>query len=117
MAFALYSQHVLGLDPCPLCIFQRVAVVGLGVLFLIAAIHSPGRLGCWIYAVLLVAVSLVRQADVMLDPGAKRSTQVPTLEKDDRASLLVVEPTVTPVGVEAGEKLQALALLLPADNE
>jgi len=62
MAFALYSQHVLGLDPCPLCIFQRVAVVGLGVLFVIAAIHSPGRLGRWIYTVLLVAVSLAGSA-------------------------------------------------------
>lgn len=62
MAFALYSQHVLGLDPCPLCIFQRVAVVGLGVLFLIAAIHSPGRLGRWIYAALLLLVSLAGSA-------------------------------------------------------
>ena len=26
MAYALYAQHVLGLAPCPLCIFQRVAV-------------------------------------------------------------------------------------------
>jgi disulfide bond formation protein DsbB len=62
MTFALYSQHVLGLEPCPLCIFQRVAVVGLGLLFLMAAIHSPGRLGCWIYAALLLLVSLAGSA-------------------------------------------------------
>jgi disulfide bond formation protein DsbB len=62
MTFALYSQHVLGLEPCPLCIFQRVAVVGLGLLFLMAAIHSPGRLGCWIYASLLLLVSLAGSA-------------------------------------------------------
>jgi disulfide bond formation protein DsbB len=62
MTFALYSQHVLGLEPCPLCIFQRVAVVGLGLLFLMAAIHSPGRLGRWIYAVLLLLVSLAGSA-------------------------------------------------------
>jgi disulfide bond formation protein DsbB len=62
MAFALYSQHVLGLEPCPLCIFQRVAVVGLGLVFLMAAIHSPGRLGRWIYAVLLLLVSLAGSA-------------------------------------------------------
>jgi disulfide bond formation protein DsbB len=62
MAYALYSQHILGLEPCPLCIFQRVAVVGLGVLFLIAAIHPAGRVGRWIYAVLLVLVSLAGSA-------------------------------------------------------
>ena len=30
MAFALYAQHWLGLEPCPLCIFQRVAVLAVG---------------------------------------------------------------------------------------
>ncbi|WP_155517946.1 disulfide bond formation protein B, partial [Acinetobacter pittii] len=24
MTFALYLEHVVGLEPCPLCIFQRV---------------------------------------------------------------------------------------------
>ena len=62
MIFALYSQHGLGLEPCPLCIFQRVAVVGLGALFLLAAIHSAGRVGRWIYAALLALVSLAGSA-------------------------------------------------------
>ena len=50
----------------------------------------------------------------MLDPGAKRSTQVPKLEKDDRASVLVELPTVRAWDTRAGDELQALALLLPA---
>lgn len=29
-AFALYAQHVLGLEPCPLCVFQRVALLAVG---------------------------------------------------------------------------------------
>lgn len=41
MGYALYAQHVLGLAPCPLCIFQRVAVIVVGVLFLVAALHNP----------------------------------------------------------------------------
>jgi protein dithiol:quinone oxidoreductase len=41
LAYALYAEHVLGLAPCPLCIFQRVAVLVTGVLFLIAALHNP----------------------------------------------------------------------------
>ena len=53
MGYALYAQYVLNLLPCPLCIFQRVAVIALGVVFLIAAIHNPGALGARIYAALL----------------------------------------------------------------
>ncbi len=40
MAYALYAQHVLELEPCNLCIFQRIAVVLVGLWFLIAAVHS-----------------------------------------------------------------------------
>jgi disulfide bond formation protein DsbB len=36
MAYALYSEHVLGLVACPLCIFQRLAMIGLGVIFALA---------------------------------------------------------------------------------
>jgi len=59
MGYALYAQHVLGLEPCPLCIFQRVAVITVGVLFLIAALHNPssskGALG---YGVLIALATL-----------------------------------------------------------
>jgi disulfide bond formation protein DsbB len=54
MGFALYAQHGLGLEPCPLCVFQRVAVIGLGVVFALAAWHSPGRGGRRVYAALLL---------------------------------------------------------------
>jgi protein dithiol:quinone oxidoreductase len=53
LAYALYAEHVLGLAPCPLCIFQRVAVIVAGILFLIAALHDPGRVGARVYGVLL----------------------------------------------------------------
>jgi disulfide bond formation protein DsbB len=57
MAYALYAQHVLGMEPCPLCVFQRVAVVAVGVLFLMAALHDPGQRGARVYtALLLIAV-------------------------------------------------------------
>ncbi len=54
MGYALYAQHVLGLEPCPLCVFQRVAVISVGALFLIAALHNPGRAGSRVYAALLL---------------------------------------------------------------
>ncbi len=53
MGFALYSQHVLLLDPCPLCILQRIAVILLGIVFLLAALHNPGKIGGRIYSFLV----------------------------------------------------------------
>ena len=57
--------------------------------------------------IVLVAVSLVRHDDVMLLPGAKMSTHVPKFENEERASLVVVEPTVIAFAVRAGDTLQA----------
>jgi protein dithiol:quinone oxidoreductase len=53
IAYALYAQHVLGLAPCPLCIFQRVAVIVVGVLFLVAALHNPAAAGARVYGALI----------------------------------------------------------------
>ena len=64
--------------------------------------------------IVFVAVSLVFHADVMLEPGAKISRQVPKLENEERASVMVVEPTVIALTVAAGENEQASALLFPA---
>ena len=59
MGYALYAQHVLGLAPCPLCIFQRVAVIVVGVLFLIAALHNPVGTGSRVYGGLIDLAALV----------------------------------------------------------
>src|SRR5687767_14511819 len=58
IAYALYAEHVLGLAPCPLCIFQRVAVIVIGVLFLMAALHNPSRTGARVYGVLIAIAGL-----------------------------------------------------------
>jgi protein dithiol:quinone oxidoreductase len=57
LAYALYSQHVLGLDPCPLCILQRIAVIATGLAFLAAALHRTGRGGATAYAALIAVVA------------------------------------------------------------
>lgn len=62
MAYALYAQHGLGLEPCPLCIFQRIAVTTLGCVFLVAALHPAGTTGRRVYAVLLGLVALLGSA-------------------------------------------------------
>lgn len=52
IGWALWLQYGKGAEPCPLCIFQRVAVIAAGIVFLIAAIHNPRRGGATFYAVL-----------------------------------------------------------------
>ena len=59
MAYALYEQHVRGLEPCHLCIFQRVVVIALGITFAVAFVHNPRRGGGRVYAVILAALGLV----------------------------------------------------------
>lgn len=58
MAYALYAEHVLLLEPCPLCVFQRVAVIILGVLFLLAALHNPTGRGRVVHALLIGLAAL-----------------------------------------------------------
>ncbi|XID74863.1 disulfide bond formation protein B [Alkanindiges sp. WGS2144] len=40
MLFALYLQYYQHLDPCPLCIFQRMGLMAMGLISLIAFIHT-----------------------------------------------------------------------------
>jgi disulfide bond formation protein DsbB len=59
MGYALYLQYVLELEPCPLCMFQRVVMSAMGVVFLIAAIHGPRRGGAIGYGVAQVVIGAV----------------------------------------------------------
>lgn len=43
LAFGLYLQHVVGLEPCPMCVVQRYTLVGVFVLALVAALLCRGR--------------------------------------------------------------------------
>lgn len=54
MTYALYVQHVDFLDPCPLCVFQRVAFMWIGAVSLIAALHGPQATGRWFYGTLVI---------------------------------------------------------------
>lgn len=59
IGFALYAQYVLQMDPCPLCILQRVVFIALGLVFLLGGLHAPRGGGRWAYVGLLVLVALV----------------------------------------------------------
>jgi len=59
MAAALYLQHVLRLDPCPLCIFQRIFVILLGVVMLAAAVHDPRGVGRKVYGAIVALLAVL----------------------------------------------------------
>jgi protein dithiol:quinone oxidoreductase len=62
LAFGYYLQFAVGIQPCPLCIIQRLLLLAVGIAFLAAALHHPaGRIGAAIYGgavALLAAVGL-----------------------------------------------------------
>jgi len=57
MGWALWLQYGLELEPCPLCVFQRICVISSGIVFLVAFIHNPGRKGATFYALLTLVTS------------------------------------------------------------
>ena len=59
IAYALYVQYGVGLEPCPLCILQRVSVIVAGLLFLVAMLHNPADRGARVYGVLIDLAALL----------------------------------------------------------
>lgn len=55
LGFALYAEYELGMTPCPLCIFQRIAFLVMGLFFLLGALHAPRWQGRWVYTGLVLA--------------------------------------------------------------
>ena len=59
LAYGLYVQHVDFLDPCPLCVLQRIVFMFIGAVALLASIHNPAVVGRWVYAVLVALAGII----------------------------------------------------------
>lgn len=59
LGYAWYAQAVLGLEPCPLCIFQRVGVAAIALVFLVAGLHHPKSQVVRVYGVLVLLTALL----------------------------------------------------------
>ena len=59
MGIALYFQFVRYLMPCMLCVSQRVVIIVLGVVALVACVHGPGAKGTRVYGALSFLCSLL----------------------------------------------------------
>lgn len=49
---AYFFQYDQGLEPCPLCITQRILMALTGIVFMVALVHHPSGFGIRIYAIL-----------------------------------------------------------------
>lgn len=56
LSVGAYLQLVEELEPCPLCISQRLAILATGLLFLVAAVHNRARR---VYAVTIAASAAI----------------------------------------------------------
>jgi protein dithiol:quinone oxidoreductase len=122
MGYALHAQYDLNLDPCPLCIFQRIGVILLGLAFLAAAAHHPRGGGRYLYAVLIALFALLtaglaaRHLYVQsLPPGSLPSCGAPLALMLRFSPLLQVIRTVLTGSGECGEvNWRFLGLAMPA---
>ena len=62
LLIAGYFQFIEHLDPCPLCILQRLMVLAAGVVFLLGAMHNPVNTGRRVYGFLLLLVAGIGSA-------------------------------------------------------
>lgn len=56
LGFGMYLQHVVGLEPCPMCIVQRYALLAVA-LFSLLGLFMPGRAARVVLALLVVLMS------------------------------------------------------------
>ena len=49
LGFALYAERAWGMNPCPLCIFQRIGFLFMAAFFLVGALHAPRGGGRRVY--------------------------------------------------------------------
>lgn len=59
LAIGAYFQFVEEMEPCPLCISQRIAILITGIVFLIAAVHNPKNGGIKTYSIIGTITALL----------------------------------------------------------
>jgi len=62
LAVAAYFQFIQHLEPCPLCILQRVFFALVAVILLLAILHNPRGWGIKVYGLLAGIIALIGAA-------------------------------------------------------
>ncbi|MDO4878374.1 MAG: disulfide bond formation protein B [Neisseria sp.] len=53
---SFFAQYVMGLNPCPLCILQRVAVISVMLVSGLCLLLPTAKAGGWVFAAVLVSL-------------------------------------------------------------
>ena len=59
LSFGYYLQFYEGLEPCPLCIFQRIAYILIALTALTGLLHGAQGIGLRIYSGLITMIALI----------------------------------------------------------
>ncbi|MSR14679.1 MAG: disulfide bond formation protein B [Gammaproteobacteria bacterium] len=62
LTFGYYLQAYAGQEPCPLCVFQRVAYITIVAIALGATLHGPRLVGASVYCSLIAITALIGAA-------------------------------------------------------
>ncbi len=57
--FAFCVQYIFNVQPCLLCIIQRILFITMAIVFLIATLHNPKRRGLQVYGWITLLVGLL----------------------------------------------------------
>ncbi|VVO07630.1 disulfide bond formation protein B [Pseudomonas fluorescens] len=85
LGVSYYLEYAVGLQPCGLCLLQRISLALLTGVCLMASVHGPGRFGTFMYWLLGLCCSLagtvtaLRQVLLQSDPVQRLSSCVPNL--------------------------------------
>jgi disulfide bond formation protein DsbB len=80
LAYAIFEQFQMGIEPCPKCIFQRIAFIAMAIFFLIGAAHGPRGSGRRIYAALVTIAAAVGAVVAVRHLMVQFGTHDPLLE-------------------------------------
>ncbi len=58
LGMAAYLEVYEGINPCPLCVLQRIVLIALGVIFFFAMVLKSNKIGQWIFGSMATLISL-----------------------------------------------------------
>lgn len=59
LGFGYYLQFVEHIEPCPMCIFQRLCYIAIVILTVLATLHGPRRGGVYVYGALTTLTAVI----------------------------------------------------------
>lgn len=59
LGVGIYLQLFMAMDPCPLCVFQRMALSVIAIIALLGFLHGPEEFGARVYSMFLSITALV----------------------------------------------------------